>query len=160
MSFDWKAWSDQAFYCDGLQTKRQSTAEGRIFKNPTSGTFDYQYDLKDQLGNVRVRFDAGTGGTTSLIQENDYYSFGLRVPILNASNSNNRYLYNDKETQIDLLNQYYYGARFYDPVIGRMTSIDPYAENSKRLSTYTYGNDNSIRFIDPDGMDTKDDYKM
>ena len=126
------------------------TEEGRALKSGSN--YNYEYNLADHLGNVRLSFDTHTG-LTSTTQQTDYMPFGMEVTVGSIVSPKNEYLYNKKELQEEL-GQYDYGARFYDPVIGRWTSVDPLAEKSRRFSPYTYGDDNSISNIDPDGMET------
>ncbi len=103
----------------------------------------------DHLGNIRSVITTNTNQHW-LAQGTDYYPFGMEIPVY--GNSDNQLKYNGKELQTEAgLEWYDYGARFYDPQLGRWHSVDPLAETSRWWSPYTYCMDNPIRFIDPDG---------
>ena len=128
------------------------TEEGKAVHNGT--TYDYQYYLADNLGNTRVTFNTKKG-VAYVVQQDDYYPFGLEINRTPPHDAKNEYLYNKKELQEDF-NEYDYGARFYDPAVVHWNTIDPMAEMSRRWSPYTYVEDNPIRLIDPDGMESTD----
>ena len=139
-------------YIGGIQyeggvLKSVATAEGRVVKN-SAEDYSYEYIITDHLGNGRLYFDINAG-VARKIQETDYYAFGLDTPVT-SNGADNPYKYNGKELQ-DGLNQYDYGARFYDPVIARWNVIDPLAEEFYPASPHNYGLNNPIIMVDPDG---------
>ncbi|MGY4538172.1 RHS repeat-associated protein [Mucilaginibacter sp. UYNi724] len=122
------------------------TEEGRAIRS--GNNYNYEYTLTDHLGNNRVTFDQ----TSGKVSEDDYYPFGLNAHVGPVVSPQNKYLYNKKELQEELT-QYDYGARLYDPVIGRFTTVDALAEHPEQiyLSPYAYVGNNPISRTDPDG---------
>src|SRR5690554_7252519 len=124
----------------------------------------YVYQYKDHLGNVRLSYaDVNGNGTiesaTEILEENNYYPFGLKhkgyneIVNSNRSEAAEKYKFGGKEWNSELgLDLYDFGARNYDPAIGRWLNIDPLAEVSRRWTPYNYAYNNPIYFVDPDGM--------
>ena len=134
-------------YIAGIQYKddiRDFTphAEGRYYF--ASG--EYNYDLKDHLGNTRVTLD----GNGTVVQRSDFYPFGL---VFNESvgSPENLYKFTGKESQPET-GWVDFGARMYDASIGRWNHTDPLADKYMAYSPYNYTLNNPIKYIDPDGM--------
>ncbi|WP_339881304.1 DUF6443 domain-containing protein [uncultured Algoriphagus sp.] len=91
-----------------------------------------------------------------IVQETHYDPWGVELSGLGYQYGGikvNPYLYNGKEANGHLgVNMYDFGARMYDPAIGRWFVMDPMAEQMHRHSPYNYAYNNPMRFIDPDGM--------
>lgn len=125
--------------------------EGVIRK--ASGGYVYHYAKKDHLGSTRVLCHEANGKMMA-DQTTDYYPFGLSF----RSNSMNvnRYLFSGKELQDQVVNGnplqlYDFGARNYDPILGRWFNIDPHANKYYSVSPYTYVLNTPVNAIDPDG---------
>ncbi len=125
---------------------------------PTSeGYYDFEknryiYSYTDHLGNVRLSYFKNSNGSAEVLDENNYYPFGLKHEGYNAMTGNPayNYQYNGKELQTETgWNDY--GARMYMSDIARWGVIDPLSETSSRFSPYNYAYDNPISFVDPDG---------
>lgn len=90
-----------------------------------------------------------------IVQEDHYYPFGMSINALSSSaplSKPNKFKYSGKEEQTDFdLNWYDYGARNYDPVIGRWNQVDPMADQRNWLTTYNYVQNNPMIRIDPNG---------
>ncbi|MGN7705346.1 DUF6443 domain-containing protein [Chryseobacterium sp. 22543] len=114
----------------------------------------YVYNYSDHLGNVRLSYTSNGTGGVEVIEENNYYPFGLKHRGYNdgVGNPSYQYKYNGKELQEES-GMYDYGARMYMPEIGRWGVLDPLAEKMTRLNPYNYAFDNPVNFIDPDGRE-------
>jgi RHS repeat-associated protein len=141
---------------------------------------DKHYELSNHLGNVlqvvtdrKLALDNGvydpeTGlyssatedgivdyYTSDVVSQSDYYPFGMLLPGRNSSEEDYRYGFNGMEMDDEVHevkgSSYDFGARLYNPRVGRWLSRDQLERNYPSVSSYNYCMNNPVILVDPDG---------
>jgi RHS repeat-associated protein len=93
----------------------------------------------------------------NVVQENEYYPFGMPYPTAGYYPEAQPYKFGGKEMdEMNGLKWYDFEARQKGTVLPPFTTRDPLAEKYYNISPYAYCNNNPVRFVDPDGRDWKD----
>ncbi|PUZ27700.1 RHS repeat-associated core domain-containing protein [Chitinophaga costaii] len=129
------------------------------------------YELSNHLGNVvatvsdkKVGLDNGDGVVVfynvDVVNSTDYYPFVSLLPgRVYSLNNEYRYGFNGKEDDNEVKgdgNQQDYGARIYDPRLGRFLSVDPITAQYPQLTPYQFASNGPIDGIDLDGLERLD----
>ena len=107
-----------------------------------SQSFKYRY-----IGNTPLYSDR---------TQNDYYPFGMVMPNRQYSIGGYRFGFNGKEMDNEVKgegNSLDFGARIYDPRLGRFLGEDPLTSKYSGISPYVYCINNPNIYIDKDGRD-------
>jgi len=160
-------------HAEGYVNVTQPTKSG-------ANVYNYVFNYTDHLGNIRLSYakDPLNIAAVVIMEENHYYPFGLKHtkynsdtynfvvtdsqtgdgyyvgidPVAAGSRKLYQYKYNGKEWQDELsLNVYAYGARDYDPSLGRYFSMDNFSEAFYNINPYQYTANNPVKFIDING---------
>lgn len=132
---------DNAIYENGTLDKLM-TEYGYVTLSDTA----YHYFVQDHQGNNRAVVNQD--GTVEEV--NHYYPFG---GVFASTASIQPFKYNGKELDRNGgLDWYDYGARMYDPILGRFVTTDPLAESSYFVNPYAYCLNNPFNRVDPSGM--------
>lgn len=104
------------------------------------------YFHTDGLGSVV----AASNEAGALLWRKEYAPFGEQ---LDSTAEGEKLAYTGKQHD-DVTGLTYFGARYYDPHLGRFMGVDPVGfveTNPMSFNRYAYGNDNPYKYVDPDG---------
>jgi RHS repeat-associated protein len=169
-------------YLDGYQYSKEGSnaialtffphAEGYVKRTGTHLIrYNYVFNYTDHLGNVRLSYSReGNVGAPTILEENNYYPFGLKHENYNVTkkqydkyngepelvpciNCDYKYRYNGQEWQNELgLNMTAMDYRQYDNALGRFNGMDALAELMPSITPYHFGFNNPVYWGDPTGL--------
>ena len=151
-----------AFQNNVVYTANNNDAYGIEFVHNPEGFIRYYgvaehyhfYYIKDLLGNIRETYIHPDANYKECVERTQYYPSGLPwVERYSNSEGTHPWKYNGKEfVEMHGLDEYDSKARWYYPAICRTTTMDPLAEKYYPTSPYAWCGNNTMRFMDPDGM--------
>ena len=125
-------------------------------------TFDYIYQYKDHLGNIRVSYqDLDNNGSidqnTEIKEEKNYYPFGLEHRgynnVVNGLENNYKNFQGQEKHEELCLNWLSFKYRFYDPSLARFHNVDPLAQEYAYQSPYNFSENRVIDGIELEGAE-------
>ncbi|MBL8001160.1 MAG: hypothetical protein JNL05_04280 [Flavobacteriales bacterium] len=127
-----------------------------------------RYELADHLGNVRAVVSdrklcdnaalptPPTAYRAEVLNQTDYFPFGMISNATTASGGDYRFGFNGKEKDDEIFGSnatsYDFGSRLLDVRIGRWSGIDPKARLLPHYSPYHFAKNSPLQFVDPDGQ--------
>ena len=99
---------------------------------------EIKYIHKDNLGSTRAVTDL----SGEVLEESTYLPYGE-----NLDSSRETFTFTGKE--LDSSGLQYFGARYYDPSLGRFITLDPIKDG---VNHYVYVSNNPLKYIDPTGL--------
>lgn len=95
---------------------------------------------------------AATNANGNVVWKENYRAYGERR-LGQPGSEGQRQWFHGKEADASTGLQYF-GARYYDPAVGRFMGVDPVTfqeGNLHSFNRYAYGNNNPVAYLDPDG---------
>ena len=125
---------------DAYQSMLREVLPGGGYRD--AATSSAVYPLVDHQGSVRAY-----AGTDGIVAAYDYYPYGAVAEIYPGGILPDERRWQDKELD-DATGNYYFGARFYNPLLGMWLTPDPAGQY---MNPYGYGGD-PVNLIDPSGL--------
>jgi RHS repeat-associated protein len=133
---------NNVLYETGPEKTRYILGNGREIAKVVNGKTYYTH--RDHLGSSSVVTDSAG----AVVNWNANHPYGENWQVSPAGTADlDKHRFTGKETD-NTTGLVYFGARFYDPEVGRFITVDPGKDG---LNWYAYCENNPLRYVDPDG---------
>ena len=129
-------------YLDEVSLYDRALSDAEITDLANNRVKRYEYHHTNALGSNIVLTD----DNKNVLARYEYDVFGAVRNEVGTSDNTRKFTGKEYESDAKL---YYYGARYYDPYIGRFTQRDPIGDG---LNWYAYVDNNPLAYVDPTGL--------